>query len=184
MIHDSNWSILSHQEMIDLVSEMDMMKMIGRHDNVINIINLLGVCTQDGPLYVVVEYAEHGNLRDFLRGFNDLQQQNSPQNGNDGYERPISVPSISMRQLLSFARQICRGMEFLSSKKCIHRDLAARNVLVARDLVIKIADFGLARDVHANDYYRKTGDGRLPVKWMAPETLFQRRYTTQGRKLS
>ena len=66
-------------------------------------------------------------------------------------------------------------MEFLGSKKCIHRDLAARNVLVARDFVVKIADFGLARDVHNNDYYRKTGDGRLPVKWMAPETLFQRR---------
>ena len=43
-----------------------------------------------------------------------------------------------------------------------------------------MADFGLARDVHANDYYRKFGDGRLPVKWMAPETLFQRTYTTQS----
>ena len=102
-------------------------------------------------------------------------------NGDDGYERPISErPSISLRQLLSFARQISKGMEFLSSKKCIHRDLAARNVLVAKDYVVKIADFGLARDVHINDYYRKTGDGRLPVKWMAPETLFQRRYTTQS----
>ncbi len=66
-------------------------------------------------------------------------------------------------------------MEFLVAKKCIHRDLAARNVLVARGLVAKIADFGLARDVAGHDYYRKTGDGRLPVKWMAPETLFQRR---------
>ncbi|XP_059079720.1 fibroblast growth factor receptor 4-like [Tigriopus californicus] len=165
------------QEMIDLVSEMDMMKMIGHHHNVINIINLLGVCTQDGPLYVIVEYAEHGNLRDFLRKFNEVH--------NDGYERPNSAslpnrPTISARQLISFARQVAKGMEFLGSKKCIHRDLAARNILVAKDLVVKIADFGLARDVHAQDYYRKMGDGRLPVKWMAPETLFQRRYTTQS----
>ncbi len=161
-------------EMIDLVSEMDMMKVIGRH---INIINLLGVCTQEGPLYVIVEYAEHGNLRDFLR-------RQRPASG--GYERPIGErppplsATMSEKQLVSFARQVARGMEYLGSRKCIHRDLAARNVLVAEGLVLKIADFGLARDVHSNDYYRKLGDGRLPVKWMAPEALFHRRYTIQS----
>jgi serine/threonine protein kinase len=64
--------------------------------------------------------------------------------------------------------------------QCIHRDLAARNVLVSEDCVLKIADFGLARDVHMHEYYRKTTDGRLPVKWMAPEALFQRVYTSQS----
>ena len=155
-------------EMIDLVSEMDVMKMIGRH---INIINLLGACTQDGPLYVIVEYAEHGNLRDFLR-------KHRP---TSGYERPNGeVAPLTEKQLVSFSRQIAKGMEYLGSKKCIHRDLAARNVLVAEGCIMKIADFGLARDVHSNDYYRKMGDGRLPVKWMAPEALFHRRYTIQS----
>ena len=64
--------------------------------------------------------------------------------------------------------------------QCIHRDLAARNVRVSDDYVLKIADFGLARDVHMHEYYRKTTDGRLPVKWMAPEALFQRVYTSQS----
>jgi len=58
--------------------------------------------------------------------------------------------------------------------------LAARNVLVSEDFVMKIADFGLARDIQNQEYYRKTTDGRLPVKWMAPEALFHRIYTNQS----
>jgi serine/threonine protein kinase len=159
-------------EMMDLVSEMEMMKMIGKH---INIINLLGCCTQDGPLYVVVEYAPHGNLRDFLR-------QHRP---SSGYEPAIGTDlkekkTLTQKDLVSFAYQVARGMEYLASRRCIHRDLAARNVLVSDDYVLKIADFGLARDIHCHDYYRKTTDGRLPVKWMAPEALFHRVYTTQS----
>jgi serine/threonine protein kinase len=59
----------------------------------------------------------------------------------------------------------------------IHRDLAARNVLVAENNVLKISDFGLSRDVHYNDYYRKKGNGRLPIKWMALEALDSHVYT-------
>ena len=53
-------------DLIDFVKEMEIMKMIGKH---VNIINLLGVCTQPSghPLLVIVEFAEHGNMRDFLR---------------------------------------------------------------------------------------------------------------------
>lgn len=158
-------------EMADLVSEMEVMKAIGKH---INIINLLGCCTQDGPLHVIVEYAAHGNLRDFLRTHRPSY----------GYEQPITADlkqsALTNKDLVSFAYQVARGMEYLSSKKCIHRDLAARNVLVVENSVMKIADFGLARDLQNIDYYKKKSDGRLPVKWMAPEALFDRVYTTQS----
>ena len=65
-------------------------------------------------------------------------------------------------------------MEFLHSRKCVHRDLAARNVLVGQEGVVKIADFGMARDLSDCDYYKKVGDGKMPVKWMSPESLFER----------
>ncbi|XP_051685276.1 fibroblast growth factor receptor 3 isoform X8 [Oryctolagus cuniculus] len=159
------------KDLSDLVSEMEMMKMIGKHKN---IINLLGACTQGGPLYVLVEFAAKGNLREYLRA------RRPP--GMDYSFDTCRLPEeqLTFKDLVSCAYQVARGMEYLASQKCIHRDLAARNVLVTEDNVMKIADFGLARDVHNLDYYKKTTNGRLPVKWMAPEALFDRVYTHQS----
>lgn len=157
------------QDVKNLVCEMEVMKMIGVH---INIINLLGCCCKDGPLYVLVEYAEHGNLRDFLR-------KHRP-NAYPDEVKEQENQTLTQKDLVSFSYQIARGMEYLASRKCIHRDLAARNVLVSDDFIMKIADFGLARDLHSQDYYRKTTDGRLPVKWMAPESLFDKVYDAQS----
>ncbi|XP_018079906.1 fibroblast growth factor receptor 2 isoform X4 [Xenopus laevis] len=161
----------TEKDLADLVSEMEMMKMIGKHKN---IINLLGACTQGGTLYVIVEYAAKGNLRQYLRARRPLEME---------YSFDVTrVPDEQMtfKDLVSCTYQIARGMEYLASQKCIHRDLAARNVLVTENNVMKIADFGLARDVNNIDYYKKTSNGRLPVKWMAPEALFDRVYTHQS----
>lgn len=159
------------QEMADLVSEMEVMKKIGKH---VNIINLLGCCTQSGPLYVIVEYAPNGNLRDFLRAHRP----------SSGYEQAIGMDlkpkTLTHKNLVSFAYQIARGMEYLASKRCIHRDLAARNVLVTEDKIMKIADFGMARDINNSDYYKKRSKGRLPVKWLAPEALFNSLSTSKS----
>ncbi|XP_026133635.1 fibroblast growth factor receptor 2-like isoform X6 [Carassius auratus] len=161
----------TEKDLSDLVSEMEMMKMIGRHKN---IINLLGACTQDGPLYVIVEYASKGNLREYLRA-------RRPPGMEYSYDiARVSDEPLTFKDLVSCTYQVARGMEYLASQKCIHRDLAARNVLVTESNFMKIADFGLARDVHNIDYYKKTTNGRLPVKWMAPEALFDRVYTHQS----
>lgn len=96
---------------MDLVSEMEMMKMIGKH---INIINLLGCCTQGGPLYVIVEYAPFGNLRDFLR-----QHRAS---STSGYELAVGITekekkTLTQKDLVSFAYQVAKGMQYLASRR-------------------------------------------------------------------
>ncbi|XP_055678063.1 fibroblast growth factor receptor homolog 1-like isoform X2 [Lutzomyia longipalpis] len=165
-------------DMASLVHEMEVMKMIGKH---INIINLLGCCSQGGPLYVIVEYAPHGNLKDFLKKNRPRSEFDIPFIAKtEEEEYDPDKKNLTQKHLISFAFQIARGMEYLASRRCIHRDLAARNVLVSDDYVMKIADFGLARDIQDTDYYRKATNGRLPIKWMAPESLTDKFYDTKS----
>jgi serine/threonine protein kinase len=92
----------------DLVCEMEVMKMIGKH---INIINLLGCCCQNGPLLVIVEYAPHGNLRDFLR-------KHRPSSGYEmTEEEEKEIKTLTQKDLVSFAYQVARGMDYLASRK-------------------------------------------------------------------
>uniref|UniRef100_A0AAR2KA78 receptor protein-tyrosine kinase n=2 Tax=Pygocentrus nattereri TaxID=42514 RepID=A0AAR2KA78_PYGNA len=87
---------------------------------------------------------------------------------------------LLLEDLISYSFQVARGMEFLASRKCIHRDLAARNILLSENNVVKICDFGLARDLYKDlDYIRK-GDARLPLKWMSPESIFDKVFTPQS----
>ncbi|XP_053552777.1 LOW QUALITY PROTEIN: macrophage colony-stimulating factor 1 receptor-like, partial [Bombina bombina] len=87
---------------------------------------------------------------------------------------------LDLYDLLHFSLQVAQGMSFLASKSCIHRDVAARNVLVTQGRIAKICDFGLARDIENDSNYVVKGNARLPVKWMAPESIFDCIYTVQS----
>ncbi|XP_048884828.1 macrophage colony-stimulating factor 1 receptor isoform X2 [Brienomyrus brachyistius] len=87
---------------------------------------------------------------------------------------------LDIDDLLRFSYQVAQGLEFLTAKNCIHRDVAARNVLLADSRVAKICDFGLARDIMNDSNYVVKGNARLPVKWMAPESIFDCVYTVQS----
>ncbi|KAM6443115.1 proto-oncogene tyrosine-protein kinase receptor Ret isoform 1-T1 [Liasis olivaceus] len=168
----------SASELRDLHSEFNLLKQVNHP----HVIRLYGACSQDGPLYLIVEYAKYGSLRSFLRESRKVGPSyvGSDTNRNSSYLDNPDERALTMGDLISFAWQISRGMQYLAEMKLVHRDLAARNVLVAEGRKMKISDFGLSRDVYEEDSYVKRSKGRIPVKWMAIESLFDHIYTTQS----
>lgn len=108
----------------------------------------------------------------------------TPDTPADHQEAPALLlddsPLLSLRDLLGFCFQVSQAMNFLSSRKCVNRDLAARNVLVCEGKLVKVGDFGLARDMSKDQNYVARGNSFLPLKWMSPESIFQNIYSSQS----
>uniref|UniRef100_A0A2C9JDN5 Tyrosine-protein kinase receptor n=1 Tax=Biomphalaria glabrata TaxID=6526 RepID=A0A2C9JDN5_BIOGL len=133
-----------------------------------HVVKLIGVVSKGQPAFIVMELMSHGDLRNYLRKCRV-----------DEYDYPDYYPPTA-NQIRQMAGEIADGMAYLAHRKIVHRDLAARNCLVAEDGTVKIADFGMARDVYMTDYYRKDNRALLPVRWMAPESLMDGIFTTMS----
>ncbi|AWO98611.1 putative tyrosine-protein kinase receptor UFO [Scophthalmus maximus] len=159
-------AICTRSEMEDFLREAACMKEFDHP----NVMRLLGVCLQTvesegypSPV-VILPYMKHGDLHSYLL-----------------YSRlgdcPVYLPS---QMLVKFMADIARGMEYLGSKNFIHRDLAARNCMLNENMNVCVADFGLSKKIYNGDYYRQGRISKMPVKWIAIESLADRVYTTKS----
>ncbi|KAF0691425.1 discoidin domain-containing receptor tyrosine kinase B-like [Aphis craccivora] len=128
-----------------------------------NIARVLGVCTSEQPLCVVMEYSEHGDLNQFLKTHVPVEAARN---------LPPTVKTLSFQCLLYLATQIASGMRYLESLNFVHRDLATRNCLVGKAYKVKISDFGTDNEAYSADYYKLDGNLGLPIRWMSWESAF------------
>ncbi|XP_065911887.1 tyrosine-protein kinase Mer-like isoform X2 [Dysidea avara] len=143
----------------ELVSESSVMKKFD-HPNVLPLLGVCMDCNDDDVFKIILPFITNGDLRNFLR-CNRVQPTITDEFNNN----------ISERMLLMMCLDIAKGMEYLSSKRFVHRDLAARNCMVEENHSIRVADFGLTKDIYTSEYYRGNKHDTLPFKWMAPESI-------------
>ncbi|KAM4837179.1 protein-tyrosine kinase 2-beta isoform 2-T5 [Thomomys bottae] len=120
-----------------------------------HIVKLIGIIEEE-PTWIIMELYPYGELGHYLE-----RNKNS-----------LKIPTLVL-----YALQICKAMAYLESINCVHRDIAVRNILVASHECVKLGDFGLSRYIEDEDYY-KASVTRLPIKWMSPESINFRRFTT------
>uniref|UniRef100_A0A914VYG6 Protein kinase domain-containing protein n=1 Tax=Plectus sambesii TaxID=2011161 RepID=A0A914VYG6_9BILA len=146
----------------DFIQEINFMKSLGYHPHLICMLGMVWEKLDEPRL--VIEYCNQGDLLHFIR-----EKKSEIVNGY------ANTSGLKLKDLLSYSWQISDGMDYLASKGCIHRDLAARNIFLDYTNTAKIGDFGLCRLTDRSLY--TTRGGRLPIKWMAIESLKSYEYS-------
>lgn len=139
----------------DFIEEAKVMKRF-QHEN---LVKLYGVCTQQGPIFIITELMVNGCLLQYLRQRKDLVEK--------------------VEIIVDMATQVCLAMKYLEANGFLHRDLAARNCLVGDQNVVKVADFGLARFVIDDEYTASEGT-KFPIKWAAPEVITHAKFSSKS----
>ncbi|XP_061187468.1 macrophage-stimulating protein receptor-like [Saccostrea echinata] len=125
-----------------------------------NVMPLIGICLSDEMPLVILPFMRHGDMLTYIRDQNNV---------------------MTLLNILQFGVDIASGMEYLSLQRVVHRDLAARNCMLGDDKTVVVADFGLSRDIYEKNYYCISNKNcKLPVKWMAPESLEKGIFTAQS----
>ncbi|KAM4772451.1 inactive tyrosine-protein kinase 7 [Rhinophrynus dorsalis] len=151
------------QLQMDFRREMDMFSKL----NHANVVRLLGLCREAEPHYMILEYVDLGDLKQFLR-ISKSKDENSSKSHH-----------LSSKHKVFICSQVALGMEHLSNSRFVHKDLAARNCLVSAQRMVKICALGLSKDVYNSEYYHLR-QAWVPLRWMPPEAVQEDDFSTKS----
>ncbi|KAL1006152.1 hypothetical protein UPYG_G00068510 [Umbra pygmaea] len=130
-----------------------------------NLVRLLGMCREAEPHYLILEYAEMGDLKQYLKMSKNKE------------EKPKSH-HLSTKQKVGVCLQVARGMEHLSNQRFVHKDLATRNCLISAKRQVKVSALGLSKDVYNEEYYHYR-QAWIPLRWLPSEAVFEDDFSTK-----
>lgn len=148
------------QLQMDFRRELDMFSKLNHH----NVVRLLGQCREAEPHYMILEYVDLGDLKQFLRISKSKDEKMKP---------------LSTKQKVALCSQVALGMEHLSNHRFVHKDLAARNCLVSAQRVVKVSALGLNKDVYNSEYYHLR-QAWVPLRWMPSEAVQDDDFSTKS----
>uniref|UniRef100_A0A8C1T4X8 Protein tyrosine kinase 7a n=1 Tax=Cyprinus carpio TaxID=7962 RepID=A0A8C1T4X8_CYPCA len=130
-----------------------------------NLARLLGICREVEPHYMILEYTDMGDLKQYLRVSKSKDEK-------------VKVQPLSTKQKVSVCLQVARGMEHLSNQRFVHKDLASRNCLISSKRQIKVSALGLSKDVYNSEYYHYH-QSWIPLRWLPSEAVFEDDFSTK-----
>ncbi|XP_050091800.1 tyrosine-protein kinase-like otk [Anopheles aquasalis] len=140
-----------------------------------NVVQVFGLCRDKDPHYLLLEYTDWGDLKQFLLA---TSPKTTPPNGtvdktaSGATAQATKPPPLNVPQILALAHQIGRGMDAIYKARIIHKDLATRNCIISSDFSAKISMPALARDKYSREYCRHRNQ-LMPVRWLAPECFHE-----------
>uniref|UniRef100_A0A3Q3FKF6 Inactive tyrosine-protein kinase 7 n=1 Tax=Kryptolebias marmoratus TaxID=37003 RepID=A0A3Q3FKF6_KRYMA len=131
-----------------------------------NVVRLLGLCKEAEPHYMILEYYDLGDLKQFLRISKSKDDK-------------VKSQPISTKTKVSICAQVARGMEHLSNHRFVHKDLAARNCLISNQRRVKVSSLSLSKDVYNSEYFHYR-QAWIPLRWLPTESVFEDDFSTKS----
>lgn len=139
-----------------------------------NVVKLIGLCREEEPDYMILEYTDWGDLKQFLIA---SRKDNNPSPTHES--KPARAPQLSVAQILSLSNQAAKGLKHLADNRLVHKDIAARNCLIASNLTIKISLPCMTKEPYQQEY-TKHRNQVIPLRWLPYEAVYEDEYSTKS----